>query len=712
MTDTAQARAASLARLRWPLSRARDALECLARAAGLAPQRVGEASALGAQALADADARNQYVEALSEQVGVEVQAVSELYSEVRSFVRGCAPALLSVGPSHAPELLAVLRSGPRQVVLIGPSGAPETVSVDTLHALIVAQVEAPIASKVDALLESTQIPKQRRLRAHRALVDEQLLRVELELGWLVRASSARAPSPALYAAVLRPIAGLLALYSGQYFLMGWAWRCAGSGALSGRADPGWLFAWLLALASAVPVQVALSWLTARMTLDASAWLRVRMLNGILRQEPHEMRRIGTGQLLSRVLDAGALESLGLGGAFMALLASVDLVIAGFLLAAGVTPILLLLLFGGLMLAALLVGWLYFAKRRSWTAARLNLTHDLVERMMGHRTRVVQESPEHWHDGEDALLLPYIDHSRALDRITTAFSSMSRIWLLLGLGCLTSAFLARSDSRLELGITLGGILIASRAFASLSTALGQICSAVIAWKHVAPLLGAAKEPPLPGDPDLGAGARHDPQALIEAHDLTISVPGRPEPLVSHANFTVRKGDSILFEGRSGTGKSSFARVLAGAHRPDHGLVLASGLDLPSLGTSGWSRTVALAPQFNDNHVLSASFAFNVLLGRRWPPRAEDLAQAESICRELGLGPLLDRMPAGMLQIVGETGWQLSHGERTRLFAARALVAPAQLVILDESAAALDPASAEIVLGCARARAQALLLIAHP
>ena len=61
----------------------------------------------------------------------------------------------------------------------------------------------------------------------------------------------------------------------------------------------------------------------------------------------------------------------------------------------------------------------------------------------------------------------------------------------------------------------------------------------------------------------------------------------------------------------------------------------------------------------------------------------------VCRALGLGPLLDRMPAGLFQMVGETGWQLSHGERSRLYLARALLQGADLIILDESFGALDP-----------------------
>jgi len=120
----------------------------------------------------------------------------------------------------------------------------------------------------------------------------------------------------------------------------------------------------------------------------------------------------------------------------------------------------------------------------------------------------------------------------------------------------------------------------------------------------------------------------------------------------------------------------------------------------------------APQFHENHVLTGTFAFNVLMGHRWPATADDLAQVETLCRELGLGDLLDRMPSGLLQLVGDTGWQLSHGERSRLFIARALIQEADLVILDESFAALDPENLRRAMECVQDRANALLVIAHP
>ncbi len=64
------------------------------------------------------------------------------------------------------------------------------------------------------------------------------------------------------------------------------------------------------------------------------------------------------------------------------------------------------------------------------------------------------------------------------------------------------------------------------------------------------------------------------------------------------------------------------------------------------------------------------------------------------------------------MVGEGGWQLSHGERSRIYIARALLQKAELVILDESFAALDPENLQTALQCTMEQAETLVVIAHP
>jgi ABC-type transport system involved in cytochrome bd biosynthesis fused ATPase/permease subunit len=70
-----------------------------------------------------------------------------------------------------------------------------------------------------------------------------------------------------------------------------------------------------------------------------------------------------------------------------------------------------------------------------------------------------------------------------------------------------------------------------------------------------------------------------------------------------------------------------------------------------------------------------------------------------------------MPAGLMQTVGETGWRLSDGEKSRVYLARALLQGADLVILDESFGGLDPETGQQAVDCVLRRAPTLLCIAH-
>ena len=88
------------------------------------------------------------------------------------------------------------------------------------------------------------------------------------------------------------------------------------------------------------------------------------------------------------------------------------------------------------------------------------------------------------------------------------------------------------------------------------------------------------------------------------------------------------------------------------------------------------------------------------------------RAVRVCRALDLGPLLERMPGGLMQMVGECGWQLSHGEKSRLYLARALLQGADLLVLDESFAALDPQTLRHALAYVLDKAPTVLVIAHP
>jgi ATP-binding cassette subfamily B protein len=261
-------------------------------------------------------------------------------------------------------------------------------------------------------------------------------------------------------------------------------------------------------------------------------------------------------------------------------------------------------------------------------------------------------------------------------------------------------------------------LAYRAFHKLATGVWHLAGAAMAWEQVAPLFHAATRPEVSGAPafaltPLSSGSSANGSTpVLEAHELVFRYRDRGAPVLQGCNLRIRTGDRLLLEGTSGGGKSTLASLLSGLRVPESGLLLLQGLDRQTLGAKGWRRRVVAAPQFHENHVLTETFAFNLLMGRRWPPQPADVEAAESICRELGLDDLLSRMPAGLWQLVGETGWQLSHGERSRLYIARALLQGADLIVLDESFAALDPETLQRCLRGVLQRAATLLVIAHP
>ena len=82
----------------------------------------------------------------------------------------------------------------------------------------------------------------------------------------------------------------------------------------------------------------------------------------------------------------------------------------------------------------------------------------------------------------------------------------------------------------------------------------------------------------------------------------------------ASVTVRHGDRVLLGGPSGAGKSTLASVLAGSRLPASGSLRLAGANRLAVADEAWRRRVVMAQQFGKNHLLSASVAFNLLLGR--------------------------------------------------------------------------------------------------
>jgi ATP-binding cassette subfamily B protein len=266
--------------------------------------------------------------------------------------------------------------------------------------------------------------------------------------------------------------------------------------------------------------------------------------------------------------------------------------------------------------------------------------------------------------------------------------------------------------------LGGLWLGRAGLARLASALCEASSARSAAREVRPIVEAPRAGEAWGGEERGGGAESRGAGevrrgvlLIEARGLGCRTPEGKRQLLTDASLAIRAGDRVVLDGPSGAGKRSLAAVLAGQRLPDEGLLLLGGLDVATLGLPAWRRRVVAVPQLHANHIFAETLAFNLLLGRGWPASAGDLAAADEVCRELGLGELLDSLPSGLEQPVGEAGWELSDGEASRVCVARALLQEPELLILDESLAALDPESRVGVLAAVERRAGALVVIAH-
>ena len=720
--------------LGWPATRLGEVLHILAREVGSKSHPLAKDSvpnsppprvlAGGIRLIED------WIESTGQWLGIETTAVSVPYSELGLFFKSSAPALVHVTQNGEACYLALVEAGPYSVYVLTPQFTRVRVTLGEIRQFIVAPAEAPWLEDAETVLDEIGLKGRRRSKVRAALLREYLGKNKFEGCWLVRSSCSGGLLPqARENGLIRLLAGFVLSRTLAQVIWISSWYLLGGMILAGYLDSGRLSAWLLLLTTLIPVRLFASSQEGHLAIRAGAIIKRRLLFGALRMDPDEVRHMGMGELLGRVMESDALESLALTGGFLGVTATFELIGAGIVMALGAGGFVQLAIQVVMVLVVIFQVYRYRSALQNWTVQRLSMTNDLVELMIGHRTRLAQQPQSRWHDGEDTSLADYHRLSKVLDGRTVSLEVLvPRLWLIVGFLGLLPALLGGQATPESLAVGTGGLLLAYQAFRNLAVGLQQIAGAAIVWERISPFWKAAMRPEPIGDPQiLGAlasaqvrevrGSRDsvrpaDRRRLLQASDLFFKYPNREDSLLKGVGVSIFQGDRLLLEGPSGGGKSTLAKILAGSSMPSTGLLLLDGLDRETLGAEGWRRRVVLVPQFHENYVFTGTFAFNLLMGRGWPARTADLERAEAVCVALGLGPLLDRMPARMLQLVGETGWQLSHGEKSRLYIARAYLQGAEILILDESLAALDPQTLGNTLQFVLDKAPAFMLIAHP
>jgi ATP-binding cassette subfamily B protein len=684
----------------WPAARLADALCELAVRSG-----IGNGSPEFSRTCSCDSDPGEWLDWAAKHFSCEAEPIQSTLRDLDRDLACACPGLIRVSEG---AFLAVVKAGKHTLRVLTPELEIHRIALVDVCDEIRKPVEQAQRSELAELLAAAGIRERFQGKAMRFLLNDQLGNTRFDQCWLLRPHAGATPMRLLReTGAVQNAAALIGAHTLQYLLWLVSWAILGRLSLEGRMDRGWLLAWALLLFTLIPCQVLTTWCQGLFAIGLGSLLKRRLLYGAMRLAPEEMRHQGIGSFLGQALEAEAVETLALSGGIAGLLAAVEIVVAGFVLG----PLAFVL--AAWLVLAIAVGYRFLRRYQRWTDTRMALTQDLVESMVGHRTRLAQQRREEWHEREDQALHRYMGVSFQVDRAGAwLIAAIPRGWLIAALACLSPAVMSRDSVTAATAVKLGGILLAYNAFRKLTWSSADVAAAWVACKRIAPLFQAAGRDEVLG----GAPARRrDPepaQRLVEADRLSFRYRKQGTRALQSCSLAIRYGDRVLLEGPSGGGKTTFASLLTGMRQPESGLVLAHGLDRHTLGDRRWRQIVAAAPQFHENHILTETLAFNILMGRGWPPNATDFEEAETVCRELGLGNLLDTMPSGLLQMVGEGGWQLSHGERSRVFIARALLQDADLVILDESFAALDPENLQIALECTLRRSKTLLVIAHP
>lgn len=195
--------------------------------------------------------------------------------------------------------------------------------------------------------------------------------------------------------------------------------------------------------------------------------------------------------------------------------------------------------------------------------------------------------------------------------------------------------------------------------------------------------------------------------IELERVTFRYTPGGQPALNQVGLKIGAGKVVGVVGRSGSGKSTVAKLLQGLYPLQEGLIRVDGVDIREYDLSHLRQNVCVVPQ--DTFIFRGTVRANIALTKRSASFEEIVAAA----RMAGADEFIEQLPQGYDTELEEGGQNLSGGQRQRLAISRALLLSPPILILDEATSALDPDSEAIFMDnlAGIAKGRTIVIISH-
>jgi ATP-binding cassette, subfamily B, bacterial len=177
--------------------------------------------------------------------------------------------------------------------------------------------------------------------------------------------------------------------------------------------------------------------------------------------------------------------------------------------------------------------------------------------------------------------------------------------------------------------------------------------------------------------------------VRFEHVTFRYGAHPQPLFNNLSLTIRAGERVGLVGHSGSGKTTFVKLVQRLYDVTDGRVVIDGQDIATVTQASLRAQIAIVPQ--EPVLFHRSLAENIAYAR---PGASQAA-IEQAARMANAHEFIGRLPRRYATLVGERGVKLSGGERQRVALARAFLSDAPILILDEATSSLDSESEALI-----------------